>query len=299
MHKDLELKLTVQLLLKPQLLASRLIPLELLIQPRMANRQVIARWLSWISLATVFAIACWFLSQWQFARAAEVQKSNAIVLANYDSEPVALESLISPNTAWNVHLEYRQVLASGHYLRNRSFLIRNRPFEGNPGFLQLVAFQTDNANIIWVERGWLPTGNLQDAPDYVPQVDYKHRQLTLRLRPTEPKLDRGAPLGQLPSIDLITASKSITGLKTYRQAYGRLVTESPKLAAGKPMLMPELNEGNHLSYAMQWLLFALMAFGAVYWTIAQDRRRAAGLAPRKLKLLNKDSDAEAEDRLLD
>lgn len=265
----------------------------------MANRQVIARWLSWISLATVFAIACWFLSQWQFARAAEVQKSNAIVLANYDSKPVSLENLISPTTAWNAQLEYRQVLVSGRYLRNQSVLIRNRPFEANPGFLQLVAFQTDTANVIWVERGWLPTGNLQDAPDYVPQVDYKHRQLTLRLRPTEPKLDRGSPSGQLPSIDLITASKSITGLTTYRQAYGRLVTESPELAAGQPMPMPELNEGNHLSYAMQWLLFALMAFGAVYWTIAQDRRRAAGLAPRKLKLLNKDSDAEAEDKLLD
>jgi cytochrome oxidase assembly protein ShyY1 len=64
------------------------------------------------------------------------------------------------------------------------------------------------------------------------------------------------------------------------------------------MPMPELNEGNHLSYAMQWILFALMALGALYWTIAQDRRRVAGLEPRRIKLLTKDSDAEAEDELL-
>jgi hypothetical protein len=101
---------------------------------------------------------------------------------------------------------------------------RDPPFwiEGNPGFLQLVAFQTDSQNIIWVERGWLPTGNLQDAPDYVPEINDTHRQLTLRLRPTEPKLDRGAPLGQLPSIDLITANSTITTLPKYSQAYGRL-----------------------------------------------------------------------------
>lgn len=264
----------------------------------MANRTNITRWLSWISLATVFAIACWFLSQWQFARAAEVQKSNAIVLQNYNSLPVPLEQLLTPISSWNPKLEYRQVSVSGHYLKEHILLIRNRPFEGNPGFLQLVPFETDSKKIIWVERGWLPTGNLQDAPDYVPAINDTHRKVTLRLRPTEPKLDRGAPAGQLPSIDLKTANRATTALPKYSQAYGRLVTESPTLSAGEPMPMPELNEGNHLSYAMQWILFALMAFGAVYWTIAQDRRRSAGLAPRRIKLLTKDSDAEAEDKLL-
>jgi len=272
--------------------------LELTVNPKMASRARITRWLSWISLATVFAIACWFLSQWQFARAAEVQKANEIVLQNYNSKPVVLEELLTPNSIWNPKLEYRQVVVTGHYLKKHIFLIRNRPFEGNPGFLQLVAFQTDSKNIIWVERGWLPTGNLQDAPDYVPEINDTHRQLTLRLRPTEPKLDRGAPLGQLPSIDLITANSTITTLPKYSQAYGRLVTEFPELSAGATMPMPELNEGNHLSYAMQWILFALMALGALYWTIAQDRRRVAGLAPRRIKLLTKDRDAEAEDELL-
>ncbi len=267
-------------------------------QQTMANRHSVLRWLSWISLATVFAIACWSLSQWQFARAGEVQESNGILLANYDNKPVALEDLLAPNANWNAVLEYSQVKVSGHYLPNKSFLIRNRPFAGNPGFLQLVAFKTDKESVIWVERGWLPTGNLQDAPDLIPTVNQTHREITLRLRPTEPKLDRGAPSGQLPSIDLKTASAQLAEQTIYTQAYGRLVTEFPLLVSGKPMPMPELNQGNHLSYAMQWILFALMAFGAVYWTIAQDRRKSAGLAPRKLKLLTKDADADAEDKLL-
>lgn len=266
---------------------------------KMANRQTVLRWLSWISLAAIFATACWFLSQWQFSRAAEVQKSNDIVLSNYDMAPVALEELLRPESKWNASIEYRQVQVSGQYLPENFFLIRNRPFAGNPGFLQLAAFKTDSKSIIWVERGWLPTGNAQDSPDFVPDLNTTHRQLTLRLRPSEPTLDRTAPLGQLPSIDLKTASASIKDLSSYTQAYGRLVTEFPELTSGQAMPMPELNQGNHLSYAMQWILFALMAFGAVYWTIAQDRRRTAGLAPRKLKLLTRDIDAEAEDRLLD
>lgn len=263
----------------------------------MANRATTTRWLTWISLATVFATACWFLSQWQFARAEEVQKANEIVLANYDSNPVALEELLPQKSSWKKTLEYRQVKVSGNYLPDKTFLIRNRPNAGYPGFLQLVAFKTDSESIIWIERGWLPTGSKQDAPDSVPVVDTTHRELTLRLRPTEPKLDRGAPKGQLPSIDLNTASAGLAS-SVYKQAYGRLVAEFPELPKGEPMPKPELNQGNHLSYAMQWLLFALMAFGAVYWTISQDRRRAAGLAPRRLKILTKDADAEAEDKLL-
>ena len=263
----------------------------------MANRATATRWLTWISLATVFATACWFLSQWQFARAEEVQKANEIVLANYDRTPVALEELLPQESSWKKTIEYRQVKVSGNYLPEHTFLIRNRPNSGYPGFLQLVAFKTDSESIIWIERGWLPTGNKQDAPDLVPNVDNTHRELTLRLRPTEPKLDRGAPAGQLPSIDLVTANEGLSD-SVYTQAYGRLVSEFPELPAGEPMPMPELNQGNHLSYALQWILFALMAFGAVYWTINQDRRRAAGLAPKKLKFLTKDADAEAEDKLL-
>jgi cytochrome oxidase assembly protein ShyY1 len=274
-------------------------PLELNPLKTMANRQTLTRWLSWISLATIFSIACWFLSQWQFARAAEVDRANAIVLANYNSTPVPLEELLTPNSNWDSELEYRQVVVSGQYLPAASYLIRNRPNSGNPGFLQLTAFETDSENVIWIERGWLPTGNNQDSPDQVPQVDTIHRQVILRLRPTEPKLDRGAPTGQLPSIDLPAASALLDNQVVFTQSYGRLVSESPTLSRGLPLPMPELNQGNHLSYAMQWILFALMAIGAVYWTILQDRRRSQGLAPRKLKLLTRDKDAEAEDQLLD
>ena len=85
----------------------------------------------------------------------------------------------------------------------------------------------------------------------------------------------------------------------YLQSYGRLVSETPSLARGADLGEPDLTEGNHLSYAFQWLAFALMAFGAVFWNINQDRRRRAGLEGRKLKMLTRDKDAEVEDQLLD
>jgi cytochrome oxidase assembly protein ShyY1 len=77
-----------------------------------------------------------------------------------------------------------------------------------------------------------------------------------------------------------------------------LASESDPQPRGLDLGKPVLSEGNHLSYAMQWILFGLMAFGAVFWNISQDRRRMKGLEPRKLKSLNRDRDAEIEDEIL-
>jgi cytochrome oxidase assembly protein ShyY1 len=263
----------------------------------MRNKNQILRWLSWIGLVSIFSVACWFLSQWQFSRQDEVSRQNKIVEQNYDASPVAIDSMLEVKSTWNPELEYRPVKISGHYT-TELYLIRNRPYDGNPGFLQLAAFETNDGKYFWIERGWLPTGNFHDYPDAVPSVDTKPRAVIVRLRKTEGIIDRTAPEGQLANINLELASIDLPKESTYTQAYGRLVTETDPLERGVDLGKPELSEGNHLSYALQWLVFALMAIGAVIWNINQDRRRVAGLPPRKIKSLSRDKDAEVEDDLL-
>ena len=256
------------------------------------------RWGSWIALASVFSISCWFLSQWQFARQKEVVAANNIIINNYDAKPVPLEAVLGVHQAWDKNLEFKPVSLSGHYIAFDEYLVRNRPNNGSPGFLQLVAFMTSSESIIWVDRGWLPTGNKTDRPDYIPPVDSNKRNIVIRLRANEVPNNRTAPLRELPNIDLPLASQDIHTNNVYLQGYGRLVEENPSLPRGADIGKPDLTEGNHLSYALQWLAFALMAFGAVFWNISQDRRRRAGLSGRKLKILTKDTDGEIEDELL-
>ncbi len=261
------------------------------------KKLLIPSWLKWLVLVIAFTTACWFLSQWQFSRQAEVVAKNNLIEANYSAEPVELEDLLSPDQEWSSSLEFRSVTLEGQYVPEQSFIVRNRPYNAYPGFLQLVAFKSDNGTLVWVERGWLPTGSESDTPDSIPQVDDEPRQIKIRLRPAEPDLDRTAPQGQLSSIYLDAISQSL-GPDVYTQAYGRLVSETPELDRGQPIAKPSLSEGNHLSYALQWILFGLMAIGAVLWTLSQERRRKAGLPPRKLRILNRDKDAEVEDEIL-
>jgi cytochrome oxidase assembly protein ShyY1 len=257
-----------------------------------------SNWVSWALLVLSFTVACWFLSQWQFDRQAEVVAKNNLIEANYNAPSKSIETLLSPEDDWKKDLEFRSVRVEGKYLPEESYLVRNRPLNAYPGFLQLVAFKSEQGAVLWVERGWLPTGAESDTPDDIPAVDSEQRTIQVRLRPAEPDLDRTAPEGQVSSLYLGEISKSLSQESVYAQAYGRLVSETPELPTGELIAKPVLSEGNHLSYALQWILFGLMAIGAVVWTLAQARRRKAGLPPRRLRILNADKDGEIEDKLL-
>jgi len=265
----------------------------------MTKRANIARWSSWILTAAVFSAACWFLSQWQFARQAEVVEANQVINLNFELEPAPIDQVLTFNQPWTSDLEFRPVVIEGSYLPETKLLIRNRPYDGQPGFLQLVAFEMTNGTIIWIERGWLPTGINQDSPDAIPDVDSSFRTVIIRLRSSESPDARQAPTGQLPSIDIPKASLLLTASNVYKQSYGRLATEQPELNRGVDLGKPQLSEGNHLSYAFQWIIFGLMALGAVFWNISQDRRRLRGEAPRRLAALNRDKDGEIEDQILE
>jgi hypothetical protein len=60
------------------------------------------------------------------------------------------------------------------------------------------------------------------------------------------------------------------------------------------MPAPATEEGNNLSYALQWILFGLMAALALLWRIRKDFQVAKGIVA-KVKVRRSDIDAKYED----
>ena len=96
-------------------------------------RKSYKRWLAWLLLATLFAIACGFLSDWQFHRRADRVAQIAVVERNYGAKPVLAQSLLKPNASASQIL-WRPVILYGRYLNDKAMLVRNRPLNGQPGF---------------------------------------------------------------------------------------------------------------------------------------------------------------------
>lgn len=247
------------------------------------SSETVRRWLSWFAFTLVFAIACGFLSNWQFHRREEKLAVIERVNANYDAPAVPIEDLVISPFTWNEAFEWRSATLSGHYLPTKAVLVRNRQKDGSPGFEQLVPFESDSGTVLFVSRGWLPTGNLQDSPDENPLPNSEPSEIAVRLRTTEPAIDRGAPAGQVADIDVPRVAKQLGIDNYFVKIYGRMVTESPSGPSLLQLAPPVREEGNNLSYAFQWIAFGIMAFGMLFWAIRQERNRARGLVKPKKK----------------
>lgn len=267
------------------------------------------RWFGYLGLAVAFAIACACLSLWQLARRDEARAEIDRVDLNWESAPRPIEDVLPGLDSYDADAKWTPVTLSGHYLVDEQLLARGRPLDGNPGFEVLVPFQVDGGGVFIVDRGWLPAGNAQDEPDHIPAAPEGDVTVVARLKPGEPTIaGRSAPEGQVATINLPTIA-DLVGEPTYTGAYGLLDSEDPAPAERPtPVSKPVADEGPHLSYAFQWIVFALMGFFGLGWAIRQEyrirnaddpeerkraaeRKRKADLKPR--------SDAEIEDALLD
>jgi len=269
------------------------------------------RWIGYVALAVVFAIVCSMLGTWQFQRRAEARAAIDLIEANYDREPVPIGSVLPALEDYEPSQEWTPVLLHGQYLVDQEMLVRNRPLNGQPGFEVLTPFQLDDGTVFIVDRGWVSIGSRQDTPDSVPEAPRGQATVVARLKAGEPTLPgRSAPAGtnQVPTIQLEEISQRLD-LPTYTRAYGLVVSEDPEPAeAPVATIKPEPDEGPHLSYALQWFVFALIGFIGLGWALREEYRvvnaadpveqeRAAARARRKAR--KTPTDAETEDAILD
>jgi cytochrome oxidase assembly protein ShyY1 len=269
------------------------------------------RWIGYLSLAVVFAIVCCMLGAWQFQRRAEARAEIDVVESNYDREAAPVDEVLASLDSYDETQKWTPVLLEGRYLIDDQLLVRNRPRGGQPGFEVLTPFQLRDGGVFIVDRGWVPVGSRQDAPDVVPQAPEGEVTVVARLKAGEPAIPgREAPAGsnQVPSIELGLIAERL-GLPVYTGAYGLLASDDPAPASAPATTgKPEPDEGPHLSYALQWYVFAIIGFVGLGWALReeyravnsddpQERERAAERARRKAA--RRPSDADEEDALLD
>jgi cytochrome oxidase assembly protein ShyY1 len=267
------------------------------------------RWFTYLGVAIAFAIACVLLSQWQFARRDQAVTEINRVAANYDAPPAALGELLPGLGSWTDDLKWRSVRMTGTYLVDDQLLARNRPHGGANGYEVLTPLLLTDGSVFIVDRGWLPFGKDQARPDAVPTPPAGTVTIVARLKASEPDLPgRSAPTGQVPTIKLDSIA-TLINRPTYTGGYGLVVSESPA-ASDMPAAAerPTPDEGPHLSYAIQWIAFALFGFFGLGYALRQEYRlinaddpaeRDRAAIRRAKAATRRKTDADIEDELLD
>ena len=223
------------------------------------------------------------LGFWQLRRLDERRAFNAVVEASYDSIPVPFDQLVDRD--WRADADglgavddsgiaWRPVTVSGTYDESASLRVVNRSQYGRAGDNLVAPLLLDDGRVVLVNRGFVPLG-VEDPP--LPGTEV---EVLGRLRPSEERSAVGARdpsdglLTEVQRLDLVRLSRQFTDLVP---VYLELVSSSPAEADGlpQPVVRPDLSEGSHLSYAVQWFIFAGAA--VVGWVLAvrlSIRRRA-------------------------
>ena len=163
--------------------------------------------------------------------------------------------------------EWRAIKVSGEFDSTRQILLRNRYFEGKYGFEVLTAFNEISGDEFWVDRGWVQAGASATIAPELPALPTGTVTIEGRLR-----LDRSLPQGKFFAIPtggkggLISeanaqSSNEESGINS--SFYIDLLSgDKPELSPAVPAALPELSDGPHFAYALQWIIFGgLVVYG--------------------------------------
>jgi surfeit locus 1 family protein len=224
----------------------------------MRTRENFAFLKSLIALALI--VLCFIAAQWQYNRGVDRHQRNFLIEENIAAPKISLENAAGDLTK----NEWRTVTTQGVFDASQTILLRNRYFEGKYGFEFLTLFTSSKSEKFWVDRGWIVAGKDALTAPVIPNTPTGTVEITGRLR-----LDTSLPRG---SFFAIPASGS--GLISKWNAQSEVVTEgfyldllngsttelTPKVSAQ----LPELSDGPHMAYALQWIFFAgLVGYGRI------------------------------------
>lgn len=219
----------------------------------------------------VLAYGCLWLGQWQFRRLHDREALNAQTRANLSGAPAEVGSVLAPGRPSRVRNEWRRVTARGTYVPDRSVVIRYQTRDGASGVDVVTPLRTASGTSLLVDRGWLATDNVG-----VDKVDAP-------APPSGPVTVVGFVRADATGSAATVADRSARAISSVQigralriPVYGGFVdlereTPAPRRAL-EPADPPDLGNGPHFFYGLQWWFFGVLAvFGFGY--LAYDERR--------------------------
>lgn len=248
----------------------------------MAHPLLRPRWLIGSVLVVLIVTGCMAAGFWQLRRLGERRDVNAQVRAR-SGTTVPLPELGFENGAAVDDLVYRKVALSGTYDRSKEFLVRFRGRRGLPGYEVVTPLVTEEGTVL-IDRGWVPLemGDRWKVPSpttpsgevtVIGLLASPEHGAARIARPTDPgqPLVTGSiaihELGQILAIDDLYAVHVLAAAGA---------ADEPFPVAVDP---PDLGEGSHRDYAIQWFLFA--AVGAGGWVLLLKRRGPLARRPER------------------
>lgn len=234
------------------------------------------RWLLFALVVVVLSYATWWLGEWQFNRLADRKESNQFIRTNEDRAPAAVADVLSPGSTVADADEWRLVTATGSYDTDDTVIVRYRTRDGQSGVDAVVPLVTADGTALLVDRGWMAADNRGTGPTDLPEPPSGEVTVEGWVR-----ADAAGDATAVDDHSTRAISSAEIGPAIDRPVYGGFVelrSEDGRPADGlEPVELPELDNGPHFFYGLQWWFFGLLAIsGFLYLAYDEWRGRSRG-----------------------
>ncbi len=228
------------------------------------------KWIAFTLIVILSLPAFDALSQWQWRRLHQRQDFNTQIEQAQARPAVSLKSLVKlsgKNVTVRGDAQWRSVGVSGYWDMTHQVLVRKKSFESDMGFWVITPLVQSNGVAVLVNRGWTPA---KDSALHTPDVMTPPQGLihiTGRIRivnSSGPAQPTDLPRGQ---VNTIVPKQIVSQGQVLGNAYLEMTASRPQSLTSdlKQIDPPEISEGPHRSYALQWIFFAIMT--VIGWAI--------------------------------
>jgi cytochrome oxidase assembly protein ShyY1 len=231
------------------------------------------RWIAFTVVVVTAIVVMINLGFWQLRRLDERQAFNEAVTQRFDQPAVGVDELVPAEAEVGddelAAIEWRPVEAAGHYLPDEELRVVNRSQGGRAGDNVVTPLLLDDGRVLLVARGFVPL-DVEPPPPPTGDVTIEGRLRRSEARRTGALSDQGeGDLTVAQRVDIPRLAAQLPGEVV--PMYVELTDSDPPQSGEslEPIAEPTLDEGPHLSYAVQWFIFSALA--ALGWFLAVRR----------------------------
>ena len=252
------------------------------------SRFAFARTPKWIfGHLIVLAMVVGFVNAglWQLRRLDQRRAYNASVEQNMARPVTPIQDVLGPDATFADASKAlnRRVTVTGRYLIDDEIIISGQANNSVPGVWAVSPLLLDDGRVVLVNRGWVPSTGTITKPVADARPPSGRVEVTGLISETQIAIAGESPersaahLSSFLRIDLARIQKQFS--RKLVPAFVQRTTQRPA-DSGKivpaALPVPELDDGPHLNYAMQWFGFTLMTligYPILLASMARDRER--------------------------
>jgi cytochrome oxidase assembly protein ShyY1 len=236
------------------------------------------RWLLFAVAVCLLAAVCVRLGEWQFDRLHQRQQRNEWTRSNIAADPVPVEDVMAVGASVEPEREWTRVVARGEYDADATVVVRYQTRHGDPGVDLVTPLVTAEGTAVLVDRGWVATENTGEVPDTLPAPPTGTVEVVGFVRADATGRGITVDDGSTRAVSSVEIGRTL-GVPVLAGFLDAATEEpAPETEVVRPEL-PDLGEGPHFFYGLQWWFFGALALGGFGFLAYDERRRKRSPTP--------------------